>query len=252
MLCCSCVRWPAWQVFHAIIGDPPYGVRAGAKKISSNKKAPIQDPATHIARTGWQCGALARLRVKCWGKKVQSVVWKTSAWSLLLYPDLDPWVGQPPKGGLAQVGMRVGSAGTQGMGWAQVGMRVSSVGTQGMGWAQVGMRVSSAGTQGMGWAQVGICLGLIELVQNKCEFVFEWNRHGSKWAMDIGSLMHKNETWSLIQQLVSSRPMPRWLGVPAHYFLVGNLPCTYNQWNTLELNHFSIPGVVCPNRINSP
>jgi tRNA G10 N-methylase Trm11 len=50
--CATSVPRFVLQVFHAIIGDPPYGVRAGAKKISNNKDAPICDPATHIARTG--------------------------------------------------------------------------------------------------------------------------------------------------------------------------------------------------------
>ncbi|KAG2435965.1 hypothetical protein HYH02_011679 [Chlamydomonas schloesseri] len=44
------------EVLHAIIGDPPYGVRAGGKKSGAkpelaDKRNPITDPSTHIPAT---------------------------------------------------------------------------------------------------------------------------------------------------------------------------------------------------------
>ena len=38
-------------MFHAIIGDPPYGVRAGGRK-TSNREVEIRDTLTHIPATG--------------------------------------------------------------------------------------------------------------------------------------------------------------------------------------------------------
>ena len=44
------------QVLHAVIGDPPYGVRAGGKKSGAkpeiaDRRNPITDPSTHIPAT---------------------------------------------------------------------------------------------------------------------------------------------------------------------------------------------------------
>ncbi len=39
------------EVFHAIIGDPPYGVRAGGRKSAAKPDMQINDRASHIVST---------------------------------------------------------------------------------------------------------------------------------------------------------------------------------------------------------
>ncbi len=39
------------QVFHAIIGDPPYGVRAGGRKSLAKPEVEIRDRGSHVVST---------------------------------------------------------------------------------------------------------------------------------------------------------------------------------------------------------